>query len=118
MPAIQVWVGNEPDLPAMGKLGSLGAISGYANIVPRLIGRLAVAQGDDDPSAQRDIARLHEFAALVEGLSLTPAFKGILAHLTQDDGWRRVRAPLVALDDAAMQRLAAQVRAFAVTDND
>jgi len=118
MPAMQVWVGNEPDLPAMGQLGSLGAISGVANITPRLIGRLAVVQGDDDPAAQADIKRLHNFAAMLQGLSLTPAFKGMLAHLTRDDGWRRVRAPLVALDDAAMQRIAAQMQAFALTDND
>jgi len=118
MPAMQVWVGNEPDLAAMGKLGSLGAISGFANIMPRLIGRLAVAQGDDDASAQHDIQRVHDFAAIVQHYSLTPAFKGILAHLTQDDGWRRVRAPLLALDDAQMQRIAAQIQAFALTDND
>jgi len=118
MPALQVWVGNEPDLPAMGQLGSLGAISGFANIVPRLIGRLAVAQGDDDPAAQADIRRLHDFAAILQGLSLTPAFKGMLAHLTQDDGWRRVRAPLVALDDAAIARIATQMQAFGLTDHD
>jgi len=118
MPAMQVWVGNEPDLPAMGQLGSLGAISGVANITPRLIGRLAVAQGDDDPAAHADIQRLHAFMAILQNVSLTPAFKGMLAHLTRDDGWRRVRAPLVALDDAAMQRIAAQMQAFGLTDND
>jgi len=118
MPAMQVWVGNEPDLPAMGQLGSLGAISGVANITPRLIGRLAVAQGDDDPNAQRDIQRLREVMAVLQGLSLTPAFKAILAHLTQDEGWRRVRAPLVALDDAAMQRIAAQIQSLTLTDQD
>ena len=40
MPPMQVWVGNEPDLQVMAALGSVGAVSGIANIAPRLVARL------------------------------------------------------------------------------
>ena len=41
MPPNQVWVGHEPDLQVMATRGSLGAVSGVANVMPHLVGRLA-----------------------------------------------------------------------------
>ena len=51
---------------------------------------------------------------MLGGYGMTAAFKGVMAILDDDAGWRRVRPPLVALSDAEFERLAVQMRAFAV----
>ncbi|MEY2954128.1 MAG: hypothetical protein RLZZ401_2215 [Pseudomonadota bacterium] len=115
MPPLQVWVGNEPDLQVMAAKGSVGAVSGVANVLPHLLQRL-VAQFDD-PHAARDLQRVKDFINILGGYGMTAAFKGIMAILTQQPGWRRVRAPLVALDEAEYVRLQSQMQAFALDRN-
>ncbi len=113
MPPLQVWVGNEPDLQTLAAQGAVGAVSGVGNVMPRLLQRL-VAEFDG-PQAQRDQARVHSFTdILLNGYGMTAAFKGIMAILNNDPGWRRVRAPLVALTDAQMAHLTAQIADFAL----
>lgn len=112
MPPLQVWVGNEPDLQTLGARGSLGAVSGVANLAPRLVARLV--QGPDLAGAAADQARM---AALLQVLlggpwGLTAAFKGLLALRSGQPGWRRVRAPLVGLSDAEYGQLVAQWQAL------
>ena len=110
MPPLQVWVGNEPDLQVMAAQGTVGAVSGVANITPRLIQRLVAAHAA--PRAAADLARTQQLLAILGGYGLTAAFKGIMASVTGQPGWRRVRAPLVALTDAEYARLAAQMAVF------
>jgi len=112
MPPLQVWVGNEPDLQALAARGSCGAVSGVANIMPRLVQRL-VAQ-HDRPGAAADLQRVQALLEFLPGYGLTAALKAVMAMLTGQPGWRRVRAPLLALDDAAYARLEAQMRAYAI----
>ena len=112
MPPIQVWVGHEPDLQVMATRGSLGAVSGVANVMPHLVGRL-VSQ-PNGPDAARDAQRVQAFIDVLGGYGMTAAFKGIMAILDGEPGWRRVRPPLVALSDAEFERLVVQVRAFAL----
>lgn len=112
MPGIQVWVGNEPDLQVMAERGSRGAVSGMANVMPRLVSRMV--QQPTGPQAGRDLQRVHAFLDVLGGYGMTAAFKGVMAILAGDPGWRRVRPPLVALDDAEVERLAAQMRTFAL----
>jgi 4-hydroxy-tetrahydrodipicolinate synthase len=105
MPPLTVYVGNEPDLPELGRRGSTGAVSGLANFMPRVVHRL-VAQPDaaDTP---RDLARIERLLAVLGGYSLTPALKGIMASITRDRAWLAVRPPLVSLsneDFAALER--------------
>ena len=110
MPPLQVWVGNEPDLQTLASRGALGAVSGIGNIAPRLVQRLI--QGSDAPGAALAQEQVLELLAILGGYGLTAAFKSTMALLTGHDGWRRLRAPLVALDDAAHEKLVAQWRAF------
>ncbi len=110
MPPLQVWVGNEPDLQTLAGCGAKGAVSGVGNISPRLVQRLIA--GPDAPGAAASQQQVIELLGILGGYGLTAAFKSTMALLTGDAGWRRVRAPLVALDDAAHQRLAAQWQAF------
>lgn len=112
MPPIQVWVGNEPDLQTMAMRGSVGAVSGVANVMPRLVARL-VSQ-PEGPDAARDAQRVLAFIDVLGGYGMTAAFKGIMAILDNAAGWRRVRPPLVALSDAEYERLVAQMRVFAL----
>jgi 4-hydroxy-tetrahydrodipicolinate synthase len=112
MPPLQVWVGSEPDLQVMAARGSRGAVSGVANVTPRLVQRL-VAQ-HDGPGAARDLQRVRAFLDILGGYGLTAAFKGIMAILDDEPGWLRVRPPLVALSDAEYRRLAAQMSSFAL----
>lgn len=112
MPPLQVWVGNEPDLQVMAARGSVGAVSGVANVLPHLLQRLVAPF--DGPDAARDLQRVQDFIGILGGYGMTAAFKDIMAILTGDPGWRRVRPPLVALTDAEYQLLVAQVDAFAL----
>ncbi len=110
MPPLQVWVGNEPDLQTLAGQGAVGAVSGVANVLPRLVQRLVAQAGG--PGAAADQQRVLAFLKILGGYGMTAAFKGMMALLTDHPGWRRVRAPLLALDDAEYARLAAQVKAF------
>jgi len=112
MRELTVYVGNELDLPELGRRGSTGAISGLANFMPRLVHRL-VAQ-PDAPDAAQDLDRVTRLLALLGGYALTPALKGIMALLSGDKSWLRVRPPLVALDEPAFENLTAQMSAFGI----
>ncbi len=111
MPPLQVWVGNEPDLQTLSARGAAGAVSGVGNIAPRLVQRL-IKPAESAVAANRDQEDVLALLAILGGYSLTPAFKSTMAWLTGHEGWRRVRAPLVALDDDAHRALVAQWQGF------
>lgn len=108
MSRLTVYVGNEPDLPVLGRLGSKGAVSGVANMMPRLVQRLV------DAPTERDEQRIAELLSILGGYGLIAALKGVMAALSGNRAWLRVRPPLVALSDAEFQRLAAQIAAFRI----
>ncbi|MFO1329763.1 MAG: dihydrodipicolinate synthase family protein [Rubrivivax sp.] len=105
MPPLQVWVGHEPDLQELATMGARGAISGLGNVAPRLVQRLLA--GPDAPDAAADLQRVQQVLALLNADGLTASYKAVLAQRSGHAGWRRVRAPLVAMDDAQAARLAA-----------
>jgi 4-hydroxy-tetrahydrodipicolinate synthase len=108
---VRVYVGNEPDLQTLGARGSTGAVSGVANIAPRLVWRL-VSQYASASAAHDQQRVLALLAILNDGHGLTAAFKGAMAMRSGNRGWMRVRAPLVALSDAQFARLETQLREF------
>lgn len=112
MKDLTVYVGYEPDLPEMGRLGSTGAISGLANFMPRLVHRLVTLP--DAPATPADRQRAIDLIGLLGDYSLMPALKGIMAILSGDQAWLRVRPPLVALSPAQFTALEAAIRAFGV----
>lgn len=95
MPGITVYVGHEPDLPTLGQLGSTGAISGLANFLPHTVRRMVKAH--HGASIAQDIQTIARVLDTVRPCSLMPALKGIMATVSGDDTWLRVRPPLVAL---------------------
>jgi 4-hydroxy-tetrahydrodipicolinate synthase len=110
MPPMQVWVGNEADVPEMATLGTRGAVSGVANILPGLVDRLVT--GRDPVTVQADLDRVKAFLTLIGGYTMVPAFKGLMAIIDQDPAWLNVRAPLRALSPAEFERLRQQWSSF------
>jgi len=110
--SVMVYVGNEPDLQTLGARGSTGAVSGIANMMPRLVQRL-IGQFTS-AKAPHDQQRVLALLDILGGYGLIPALKGIMATLTDDRAWLRVRAPLVTLDAAQYDRLVAQIRSFGI----
>ena len=112
MPPITVYVGFEPDLPEMARRGSTGAISGLANFLPRMVGRL-VSQ-PDAPATEGERQRIIALIDMLGGYSLMPALKSLMATISGDDHWLRVRAPLVAVTAEEHARLAELVRQWGI----
>lgn len=107
---LTVYVGYEPDLPEMGRRGSTGAISGLANFMPRVVRRLVTQPDADTTPAERE--RVVRLIGLLDGYSLMPALKGIMAMSSGSQAWLRVRAPLVALTPDQFKALEKTIQAF------
>jgi 4-hydroxy-tetrahydrodipicolinate synthase len=117
MKGLTVYVGFEPDLPEMGRRGSTGAISGLANFMPRLVKRLVTEP--DAPATASERERVVQLIGLLDAYSLMPALKGIMAMLSKDQTWLRVRAPLVALTPKEYKALEKAMNAFKIgTESD
>lgn len=112
MKDLTVYVGYEPDLPEMGRRGSTGAISGLANFMPRVVKRLVTQP--DAPTTPAERERVIKLIGLLGDYSLMPALKGIMALLSGDPAWLRVRAPLVALSPAEFNALEKAIREFGI----
>jgi 4-hydroxy-tetrahydrodipicolinate synthase len=112
MPRLGVHVGNEPDLPALGRRGSAGAVSGLANFVPRLVQRLALEL--DAPGTAADLERVQTLLGIFSDYSLTPALKATMASLTGEAGWLRVRPPLRSLNPDEFAALERALSAFGI----
>ena len=110
MKDLTVYVGYEPDLPEMGRRGSTGAISGLANFMPRVVHRLVMEPDAASVPAERD--RVIALIRALDPFSLMPALKGIMAKVTGDAAWLRVRAPLVALNPEQVKAIDNVVRQF------
>jgi 4-hydroxy-tetrahydrodipicolinate synthase len=83
--------------------GGSGSICGLANLRPDLL-RPAAWEGKDDP----------RIAACVQAIvadPFMPAVKALIAHRQKDAEWRRMRPPLVELDEARVRALVARFEA-------
>lgn len=94
-----ILVGDERDLARAIREGGQGCISGLANIAPDLMQPL-VRQGREEPRVNQLVEEIGKYPVL-------PAVKSLVAHRTRDKGWLAMRPPLVALDGARAERLAA-----------
>lgn len=99
---IAILVGHEGYLAAAVREGATGAISGMANVAPKLLARLVA--GEHDPVIDAALEQV-----LV--LPVVPAIKALLAARTGDRAWRATRAPLVPIEDPAALAACAEVAA-------
>lgn len=87
---LAILVGHEGHLAeAIGK-GASGAISGIANVAPRLVAGLVA--GRHDPRIDRALD-------VVLSMPVVPALRAILSAQTGEPAWRRPRAPLLEISD-------------------
>lgn len=96
---LAILIGDERDLARGVRMGGQGAISGVANIAPELVREMAV-DGKDRP----------EIVDLVSAIlhhPVTPAVKTVLAHVSGEASWTRVRPPLVPTGATGAKALAA-----------
>jgi len=88
---LAILVGHEGHLAeAVGK-GASGAISGIANVAPKLVARLVNAVHDP---------LIDEALRVVLSMPVVPALRSILAAQTSDAAWRHPRAPLIEITGA------------------
>lgn len=94
---LAILIGDERSLAAAVRLGAQGSISGMANIYAGHLLPL-IEEGRDDKIVVEAVEEILRFPVV-------PAVKAILAHHTADDGWRRTRAPLLALSEPDRKRV-------------
>jgi len=85
-PDVAVTIGNEVDIGRALAEGGAGTICGMGNLVPRLV--RAMFAGDKAVPAMR------EAISLITAGPFLPGLKAVLASLTGEPGWARVRPPL------------------------
>ncbi len=102
-PDLETYVGSEPHLPRAVANGATGTISGLANVVPALVGRLLAAD-------QGALPAIHALLAAVAAHPLVPAIKALVAAVHDDPGWLHTRLPLLALDAQALATLRSTAR--------
>ncbi|MCA3245413.1 MAG: dihydrodipicolinate synthase family protein, partial [Azospirillum sp.] len=100
---LQILVGDERLLARAVREGGSGSICGLANLRPDLL-RPAAWDGADDP-------RIAKCVEAIVADPFMPAVKALIAHREKDAEWRRMRAPVVALDDARVRALVARFEA-------
>ncbi|HLX29184.1 MAG TPA: dihydrodipicolinate synthase family protein [Casimicrobiaceae bacterium] len=90
-----VFAGSESFLLATLQGGGAGCISAVANVNAAAIARLAREWQRPDARAQQDaVDRVR--AAFIR-FPMPAALKTVIAHVANDDAWKRMRPPLVAL---------------------
>lgn len=97
-PEVAVCIGNEADIGRALSEGGAGTICGMANVVPGLV-RAMFGATPPAPAMRRAID------LIVQG-PFTPMVKSVLAAMTGEAAFGRVRPPLVAVDPAVGRRIA------------
>ncbi|NIC07144.1 dihydrodipicolinate synthase family protein [Billgrantia bachuensis] len=105
-----VYAGSERFLLDTLRAGGAGCISATANVNPAAIAGLAANwQADDADERQQGLNTLRD---LFERYPLIPAMKAATAHFSAAADWRRVRPPLVELDEKRAGSLFAALEAM------
>jgi 4-hydroxy-tetrahydrodipicolinate synthase len=94
---LAILIGDERYLAEGVRRGGQGAISGLANICPEILRPLAM-DGQDDQRINRLVDEVLKYPVV-------PAVKALLTRRTGDEAWLNVRAPLVRLPAADVERL-------------
>ena len=89
---------HEPYLARAVNLGAAGTISGLANFQPALVAN--IARGCDDE-------RVVNLVKLVLSGPPVPILNDLTAHVSGNEAWSRVRAPLVRLSPPSQKKLRA-----------
>ena len=96
-PKLAVLVGCEPDVMPTQLVGGAGSICGLANIAPSLMRRMMDAPASVSQADDKLMRSLLALLSLEPGMPFVSAYKVMLAELTGDNAWLRVRSPLTPL---------------------
>lgn len=100
------FVGAEPQFARVLEVGGAGTICGLGNLAPGAMASLRDRRSAA-LDAQREIEALCRFFATRPFLATA---KAMLAAITGEPAWRRTRAPLLPVSDAAAAEIATGVR--------
>jgi 4-hydroxy-tetrahydrodipicolinate synthase len=112
LPQLSIFVGHEPHLPALRKLGGAGTICGIANLYPRLMRRLYDHSLDSKPGAELPL--IEGVIAALMRFPIFGALKSLQAELSGDGSWHALRAPLLPLSTAEARALNQAVAAAGI----
>lgn len=104
-----VYAGSERFLLDNLRAGGAGCISATANVNPAAIVELARHWQTDDADERQQ--RLNVVRDLFEKYPLIPAMKSAIAYFSGKDAWRRVRPPLVELEEQRASELVSSIKA-------
>lgn len=102
-----VFPGSELPLTQALAIGGVGCISATANVNPAGIHAVYAARGTPEGGVLQ--AKADSIRKIFQALVMIPAMKRVVAEFSGQAGWRTVRPPLTALDDAAARTLLAQL---------
>ena len=112
LPGLSIFVGHEPHLPQLRKVGGAGTICGIANLYPRLMRRLYDSSLDPNPGAELPL--IESVIAALMRFPIFGALKSLQAELSGDESWRALRAPLLPLSTADARALSQAVAAAGI----
>lgn len=111
-PQLAIFAGADGHLLEVLKAGGAGTISAAANLNAAASRHVLDAfAGGDMAAAEAGMVKVAAVRKALEGQPLIPALKAVIAHGRGDPEWRRVRPPLVELDDTALAALLASLAA-------
>ena len=107
LPGFSVLAGADPLMRPLLEIGGAGCITAASNLVAKVLAFIYRHHADPVRKAEVDAAqeRITKIRAVSAKFVQIPAIKAMLARRYKDDTWRRVRAPLMALDRAEVGTL-------------
>ena len=108
-PGFDVFAGSEEFLLPNLKLGGPGCMSATVNLLAAQSAELYAKW--QDPEAEALQEHLTALRRTISRIAPIPAMKGLMARQSGQAAWAKVRAPLVAIETAQIERLAADLAA-------
>lgn len=101
-PGFSVLAGADPLMLPLLKKGGAGCITATSNLVADALRTIYDKVGDDAETATVEAAqaRINAYRTLSNSYVQIPTIKAMVELKTGETGWRRARAPLMALSDA------------------
>jgi 4-hydroxy-tetrahydrodipicolinate synthase len=111
-PGFAVIAGPDPLFLDLMRAGGAGCITGASNLIPDLLRTIYDNWQSDPALAVAAQQKAIGWRNLTMSYPQMPTIKALIADRTGHAGWRRMRPPLVALDDAQAADVAAKARAL------
>jgi 4-hydroxy-tetrahydrodipicolinate synthase len=108
-PGFGTFAGSEAFLLQTLRGGGVGCITATGNIDPARIRRVFETWTTAEADGLQD--KVSQFRKVMQKYPMIPALKAVIGHFRKDKEWRRVRPPLVGMEDTMAKSLVADVLA-------